>query len=230
MDPAARAARVRQRDRRRAPPFALDRVLASDHGIERPGSEKAIDREPPDGHDERRPNDAELVVQPAGAPRTLGRRGHAVASAGGMRTRITAGDRGDVDQVASRWLVEAGALEPAKERAPRAAGERLPARGLRLTRRLADEHGARCARAGDDRDDRRLVAAAAARGEARAVRVQRIGERRKRWGADAGHPLQYPAGRPACPAPVNRYGGRRMPRSVTNAVTSVAGVTSKAGL
>ena len=63
-----------------------------------------------------------------------------------MRTRIAAGDRRDVDQVASGRLVEPGALEPAEERAARAPGERLAAGGLRLSRRLADEHRARRAR------------------------------------------------------------------------------------
>src|SRR5215204_7086218 len=125
MDPAARSARVRQRDRRRPPPLCLDRVFTTNDGVERLRAEKAVDRQPSDGHDQRRPDHAELVVQPAGALRPLGWRWNAVAPTGGMRTRVTTGDRRDVEQITSGGLVEPGALEPAEEGAARAAGERL---------------------------------------------------------------------------------------------------------
>src|SRR5687768_17517648 len=147
-----------------------------------------------------------------------------------MRARIAARDRRDVDDVARGGLVEPGPLEPAEQGAAGTAGERLAAHRLGLPGRLPDEHGARRAGAGDDGQDRRVVAAATTRGESRTVRVERLGERREGTRAGAGHLLLYTADGTACPAPSKRYGGRTTPRSVMNAVTRSAGVTSNAGL
>ena len=49
----------------------------------------------------------------------FGGRRHAIAAAARTRTRITSRDRGDVDAITRGFLVDAGALEPAKERLPR---------------------------------------------------------------------------------------------------------------
>ena len=86
VDPTARPARMRQR-------YGDD--VAPSHSIwcSRPTTassgrrEKAVDREPADGDEETRPHEPELVVQPVGAVCALSGRGHAVASAAGLRAR-----------------------------------------------------------------------------------------------------------------------------------------------
>ena len=54
MHPAARAARVRQRDRDRSAAHVLDLVLAADHLVQRLRAEESVDRQPTDRDDERR--------------------------------------------------------------------------------------------------------------------------------------------------------------------------------
>src|SRR5689334_19770748 len=100
MHPAAGTARVWQRDRDGSAAHMFDRVLSADDLIERLRTEEPIDRQAPDGDDERRADDAQLVLEPAGALRPLGGRRDPVAAAGGMRARIAARDRRDVEQVA----------------------------------------------------------------------------------------------------------------------------------
>src|SRR4051812_8583260 len=114
MDPAARAARMREGDHHRTPSIIRELVLRPDELGERPRPEKAVDRQATDGDEQRRADDPKLVVQPAGAALTLGRAGHAVASTAGVRARIAAGDGRDVEPVARSGLVEASSLQPLK--------------------------------------------------------------------------------------------------------------------
>src|SRR6266566_1540080 len=57
MDPAARAARMRQGNGDRASAHVVYRVLAADHFVERSCAEKAVDRQTPDGNDDRGSDD-----------------------------------------------------------------------------------------------------------------------------------------------------------------------------
>ena len=172
MDPAACAARVWQRDGDHLRVSALDAVLAADEILEGQSRQEAFDGESPDGDEEPRPEQPELVVQPAGTGSALRGRRHAVATATWTRTGITTRDRRDVDPLARRGLVEADSLEPAEERFAGPAGECPAAGTLDLSRRLAHEYDARSARERDNGSHVPAVPAALAGGQSPAVRLE----------------------------------------------------------
>src|SRR5437867_7561215 len=138
MNPAARARRMRKRDCHRAPPFMLDIMLATDQLIQRAWRQKSFDRQPPDGNEQSRADDAKLVLQPRCAVRPFRGRGYSVTASARTGARIAASDRGNIDALPRCRLVEAHTLEPAKERLARAPGERFSSVGLHLSRRLSN--------------------------------------------------------------------------------------------
>ena len=158
----------------------------------------------PDRDQQRRPDDPQLVGQPVAAPRRA-----PPASARGRRGRpgaagIAAGDRGDVEPLARRRLVEARLREPGEQRAARPARERPAAADLRLSRapgpRASPAAGARPRRSG------RSPARARSAGRRRGGCSGRRG-RGRRWTS-----VDIPTrGRPVPVSPRRRPGGPRSP-------------------
>lgn len=177
VNPAARAARVRERDDEGSPSDVLDHVLAPDDLAQGKRSEESIDRQAAHGNDESRAEKPKLVVEPARAPGPLRGRRDAIAPAGGMRPGIAPGDRADVEPGSCRVFADARAREPAKQRLPCPSGERLAAMHLGLPRGLAHEKCPRRARERRDRHDARCGPAATAGRKPGAVRVERTRER-----------------------------------------------------
>jgi hypothetical protein len=63
-----------------------------------------------------------------------------------MRTGKASGNRGDVDLLPCRLLVEASTPEPTEKRSTGATRERNPTLGLDLSRSLTNQHRARIPR------------------------------------------------------------------------------------
>ena len=140
VDPTARAGRMRQRDRKRAAAGVRHLMFATNELIERKVREKPRDRQPSNGNEKLGANQRKLGVEPRRARRLLGRGRHAISAAARAWTGITSRDRGDVDAIPRGCFVDAGALEPPKERVSCASRERSSAFSFNLARCLSDEH------------------------------------------------------------------------------------------
>src|SRR5581483_3482166 len=165
-EPAARAGRVGEgHDDRSSVHVALADRLA-----ERADAEQPSEREPADGHDQRRLEQAQLVLVPARAERLLDRRGRAVAAAGGGLARVAARNRGAVEGGVEVVLLQPQPAAQGGARAP-APGPALLA--LELSRRLAEQVRALAGPALEHRPRAERVAGLDAAPAARVVALQR---------------------------------------------------------
>lgn len=166
VNPAAGSTRVRQGNDDAPAARVLDPVLASHDIAQRLNAKKSLDCESADRNDERRTNNAELVIQPIAAPRTLGGGRHAITSPTGMRAGVAPRHCGYIEVSPGGDFVETSLVQPLEQRRPSPAGKGTSAATLRLTRRLANEH--RVWRAGErnNRDDVRRMRTSTTCGEA----------------------------------------------------------------
>ncbi len=198
VEPAARSRRVGQRYRDRV----VEHEALADRLAEAPDAEQLRRRRQPDRDDERGLQQAQLRLPPRGAERLLRGRRPPVAATARARAGKAAGDRGAVEQVEKRLLVEAkpAAQRPAGPALPRSSRLGLDAAGreaekVRALPRPALEHRSR-----DDRKAR-LEAAAAARVSALEPR-ERV---RRHLGA------RSKAANPPRPGSQSSYSGARRP-------------------
>src|SRR5581483_4373313 len=132
VQPPARAGRVGEWHD--GHPLELEPLAHAREEAER--AEDLPDGEPANGDDQPRPEQAELPLAPERAQPLLGRRRRPVAPAGRRPAGVAARDRGAVERLVERGLVE---VEPAPERPARAAAPRPTLDALEQTGRLADE-------------------------------------------------------------------------------------------
>src|SRR5688572_26166587 len=180
--PAAGSRRVRQRNQCHTTPPHSRMVHAPDQPIKGLGVEKAIDRQTPNGNDQRWPNQVELGVEPRRAVRLLLERWHAVSASRATGAGIASRDRRDVDLATKGRLIQTCALQPPEQRTSGAAGECATILDFALSRRLPNEHRARPTCFGDDREHAMVGVAATTAGSQRVA--MRIEERRE---AASGH-------------------------------------------
>ena len=132
VEPAARPRRVRQGNR----DGAAELVARADALGQAGPSEQTPHGQAADEQDETRPEQPQLPVEPEGAEVPLDWCRRAVAPPGWVPARVAAGDRGAVEGLVERLLVE---LEPAAERAPGTAAPRASLQALDDTGRLTDD-------------------------------------------------------------------------------------------
>src|SRR5580765_3948262 len=123
---------MRQRDRDRV----LELVAHADALADALDAEKAARGEPADRDDESRMHELELPPPPELAEVLLGRSRRPVAAAARRRAGVAAGHGRAVERRVELVLVE---VEPAAERASRAAAPRQPFEPLLLARRLSED-------------------------------------------------------------------------------------------
>src|SRR5437868_10450425 len=140
MHPAARARRMRKRNGNRLTAGVFDDAFGSDQLVQWQLGQKSLDCQATDGDQQRWSNDSQLALQPVGAARLLLASRHTIAASARVCPGITTCDSGDVDLLASRRFIDAGALEPAKKRSTRAARKWHASLRLDLARRLTNQH------------------------------------------------------------------------------------------
>src|SRR5215211_6360789 len=151
VEPAARAGRVREWDRHGA--VVLEALAdALGHALQ---AEQAPYGQPPDGHDQARPDELELPAAPERAELLLPRRRGAVAAAAPRLARIAPRDRGAVEGRVEVVLAE---LEPPPQRAAGPTAPRASLLALDRARRLAEHVGALALVGLDDRERLERVA------------------------------------------------------------------------